>query len=101
MSRYTLRVVQPVDEAVPHAAMRRCQFRSDAHNLTIAPRFALIGALPDSMMLAASTGWCGRSARKLTRLAAGADSPRAFSRPPRRCSARDKWKFKSKTYKLI
>jgi len=32
----------------------------------------------------------GRSPRKLARLAAGSDSPRAFSRPPRRCSARDK-----------
>jgi len=56
VSRYTLRVVQPDDEAAHHAAMRRCQNRSGAHNLAIAARLASIGALPDSMMLAASTG---------------------------------------------
>jgi len=56
VSRYTLRVVQPDDEAALHAAMRRCQSCSGAHNLAIAARLASIGALPDSMMLAASTG---------------------------------------------
>jgi hypothetical protein len=56
VSRYTLRVVQPDDEAAHHAAMRRCQSRSGAHNLAIAARLASIVALPDSMMLAASTG---------------------------------------------
>jgi hypothetical protein len=56
VSRYTLRVVQPDDEAALHAAMRRCQSRSGAHNLAIAARLASMGALPDSMLLAASTG---------------------------------------------
>jgi hypothetical protein len=72
VSRYTLRVVQPDDEAALHAAMRRCpalrefsslyryfgesQSCSGAHNLAIAARLASMGALPDSMMLAASTG---------------------------------------------
>jgi len=52
----TLRIVQPDDEAAPHAAMRRCpalrefssaymcfgesQSRSGAHNLAIAARLA-------------------------------------------------------------
>jgi hypothetical protein len=40
VSRYTLRVVQPDDEAAPHAAMRRCQACSGAHNLAIAARLA-------------------------------------------------------------
>jgi len=72
VSRYTLRIVQPDDEAAPHAVMRRCpalrefssaymcfgesQSRSGAHHLAIAARLASICALPDSMMLAASTG---------------------------------------------
>jgi hypothetical protein len=56
VSRYTLRVAQPIDEAAPHAAMRRCQACSGAHNLAIAARLAPLGALPDSMMLAASIG---------------------------------------------
>jgi hypothetical protein len=63
---------QPDDEAAHRAAMRRCpalrefsslymyfgesQSRSGAHNLTIAARLASLAALPDSMMLAASTG---------------------------------------------
>jgi hypothetical protein len=93
VSRLTLRVAQPVDEATHRAAMRRCQACSGAHNLTIAARLASLGALPDSMMLAASTGCCGRSARKLAACAlasADSDSPCAYFRPPRRCSARDK-----------
>jgi len=56
MSRFALRVVQPADEAAPHAAIRRCQSRSAAHNLAIAPRLASVGALSGNMMLAASTG---------------------------------------------
>jgi hypothetical protein len=56
VSRLILRVVQPVDEAAPRTAMRRCQARSGAHNLAIAARLASPGALPDSTMLAASTG---------------------------------------------
>jgi len=32
---------------------------------------------------------------------ADSDSPHAFSRPPRRCSARDKGKTKTKNYKLF
>jgi hypothetical protein len=63
-----LRVVQPVDEAVPHAAMRRCQACSGAHNLTIAVRLATPDALPAITMLAASTGCVGRSTRKLASL---------------------------------
>jgi len=55
VSRYTLRVVQPADEAAPHAAIRRCQPRSGAHNLAIAARLASVGALSDNMMIAAST----------------------------------------------
>jgi len=71
VSRYTLRVVQPADEAAPHAAIRRCpalrefsslctcfgesQSRSGAHNLAIAARLASVGALSDNMMIAAST----------------------------------------------
>jgi hypothetical protein len=93
VSRYTLRVVQPDDEAALHAAMRRCpalrefsslyryfgesQSCSGAHNLAIAARLASVGALPDSMMLAASTGWCSRSTRKRDRLVAGSDPPEA------------------------
>jgi len=56
LPRYTLRIVQPDDDAAPYAAMRRSQARSGAHNLAIAARLASIGAFPDSMMLAASTG---------------------------------------------
>ena len=52
--RYTLRFAQRVDEAAPNAAMRRYQSCSGAHNLAIAARLASIGALPSSMMLAAS-----------------------------------------------
>jgi hypothetical protein len=70
--------------------MQRCHACSGAHNLAIAARLASHDALPDSMMLAASTGCCGRSARKLTRLSPGSDSPHVFIRPHRRCSARDK-----------
>jgi len=66
-----LHVVQPADEVASHAAIRCCQPCSGAHNLAIAPRLASVGALSDSMMLAASTGWCGRSARKLALLFAG------------------------------
>jgi len=51
-----LRVAQPADDAAPRAAMRRCQPRSGAHNLAIAARLASLAALPDSTMLAASTG---------------------------------------------
>jgi len=55
--RSILRVVQPADEASPHAAMRRCQSRSGAHPaVSGTARLASIGVLPGSMMLAASTG---------------------------------------------
>jgi hypothetical protein len=56
VSRFILRVAQPTDEAAPHAAIRRCQSRSGAHNLAIAPRLASVVALSDNIMLAASTG---------------------------------------------
>jgi hypothetical protein len=49
-----LRVVQSADDAALLAAMRCCQARSGGHNLAIAARLALPGALPDSTMLAAS-----------------------------------------------
>ena len=81
---HTLRVAKPDNGAAHHAAMRRCpalrdsssailccgesQVRSGAHNLTIAPRLAPLGALPDSMMLASLTGICGRRPRKLASL---------------------------------
>ena len=68
MSRITLRVVQPVDEAAPHTAMRCSRVCSGAHNLSIAARLASRAALPGSTMLAASTGCSGRSARKLASL---------------------------------
>jgi len=51
-----LSVVQPADDAAPHAAMRRCQACSGAHNLAIAARLASLAALPANTMLAASTG---------------------------------------------
>jgi hypothetical protein len=51
--------------------MRRCQICSGAHNLAIAARLASFDALPDSTMLAASTGCCGRSTRKLARRSLG------------------------------
>ena len=69
--RVTLHVAQPADEAAPHAAIRRFQPHSGAHNLAIAPRLASVGALSDNMMLAASTGCHGRSTRKLAPLSAG------------------------------
>jgi hypothetical protein len=50
-----LRGVQPINEASPRAAMRRCQVCSGAHNLAIAARLASPGALPDNTILAAST----------------------------------------------
>ena len=56
VSRLTLHVAKPGDEAAPYAAMLCCKACSGAHNLAIAARLASIGALPDSMMLAASTG---------------------------------------------
>jgi len=86
----TLRVAQPIDETAPRAAMRCCQACSGAHNLAIAARLASHDALPDNTMLAASTGFTGRSTRKLARLYAGSNSPRAFFRPLRRCSAQGK-----------
>jgi hypothetical protein len=55
VSRLALRVAKPDNDAAPCAAMRRCQACSGAHNLAIAARLASIGALPASMMLAAST----------------------------------------------
>jgi len=55
-SRFTLRVVQPVDEAAPRAAMRRCRTPPGAHNLPLAARLISSDALPGSTMLAASTG---------------------------------------------
>ncbi|MDJ0856749.1 MAG: hypothetical protein QNI88_16190 [Desulfobacterales bacterium] len=62
-----LRVAKPANEAAPHAAMRRCQVRSGAHNLTIAARLTPLGALPDSMMLASWPGF-GFGPRKLASL---------------------------------
>jgi len=56
VSRFTLRVVQPVDEAAPRAAMRRCRNPPGAHNLPLAARLISSDALPGSTMLAASTG---------------------------------------------
>jgi hypothetical protein len=56
VSRLTLRVAKPGDDAAPHAAMRRCLAASGAHNLEIAARLASPGALPDITMLAASPG---------------------------------------------
>jgi Flp pilus assembly protein protease CpaA len=55
VSRLPLRVAQPIVEAAPNAAMRRCPNRSGAHNRSIAARLASLAALPDSMMLASST----------------------------------------------
>jgi hypothetical protein len=43
----------------------------------------------------------GRSSRKLARRVAGSDSPRAFFRQSRRCSARDKGKFKTINPKIV
>jgi len=71
MPRFILRVAKPCDEAAPHTAMLCCIACSGAHNLTIAARLASLCALPDGMMLAASPGLLGRSARKLTLLSAG------------------------------
>jgi hypothetical protein len=42
---------------------------------------------------------CGRSTRKLARLLAGSNSPRAYSRPHRRCSARDNGKEENRNNK--
>ncbi len=60
----TLRVAQPLPEAAPHAAMRRCPVRSGAHNRSIAARLALLGAWPDSMMLASLSGLIERVSRE-------------------------------------
>ncbi|MDJ0809591.1 MAG: hypothetical protein QNJ01_05780 [Desulfobacterales bacterium] len=60
----TLRVSQPFFEAAPHAAMRRCPLRSGAHNQSIAARLASMDALPDSMMLASTSGCCERVSRE-------------------------------------
>jgi len=55
--RSTLRVVQPADEASPHAAMRRYHVCSGAHPaVSGTARLASRDALPGSMVLAASTG---------------------------------------------
>ena len=45
VSRVTLRVAKPANDAAPHAAMRRCPTRSGAHNLAIAARLASLGRL--------------------------------------------------------
>jgi len=90
VSHLALRIAKPGDDAAPCAAMRRCQANSGAHNLAIAACLTTLGALPDSTMLAASSGLCGRRTRKLARRSTGSNSPRAFFRPHRRCSARDK-----------
>jgi hypothetical protein len=74
--RFTLRVAKPGDDAASRAAMRRYQACSGAHNLAIAARLASLGALPDSTMLAASPGLCGRSTRKIARLRFGFDGLR-------------------------
>jgi hypothetical protein len=55
VSRFSLRVAQPIVEAAPHAVMRRCPVRSGAHNRSIAARLASRAALPDSMTLVSST----------------------------------------------
>ena len=65
---------EPCDEAAPHTAMPCCKACSGAHNLAIAARLASLGALPDSMMLAASYGSAGRSRRNSLR----SNSRRAF-----------------------
>ncbi len=64
----TLCVAKPDNEAAPYAAMRRCPIRSGAHNLAIAARLALLGALHDSIMLASVTGF-NRSGLAETRFA--------------------------------
>jgi hypothetical protein len=61
VSRLILRVAKPDDDAAHRAVMRRCQACSGAHNLMIAARLALPGALPDSTMLAASPGLLARA----------------------------------------
>jgi len=94
-----LRVAKPGDEAAPPAAMRRCQACSGAHNLAIAARLASPGALPDNTMLAASRGLCGRRTRKLALFLAGSNSPRAYFRPHRQCSARDNGKEENLNHK--
>jgi len=57
LSEASQRALQPKspDEAASHTAMHRCQACSGAHNLAIAARLAALDALPDSMILAAST----------------------------------------------
>ena len=57
VSRLFLRVAKPVEEATSHAAMQCCSARSGAHNLAIAARLTSHCALPDSMMLASSSGF--------------------------------------------
>jgi hypothetical protein len=78
VSRLTLRVAQPSDEAAPRAAMRCCRTPAGAHNLTIAARLVSSDALPASTMLAAATGCDGRSTRKLVPLAAGRKQSACF-----------------------
>jgi len=72
-----LRIAQPADDAAPRAAMRRCQACSGAHNLAIAARLASPGALPDSTMLAASTGCFGRRVSELASLKPACGEPSA------------------------
>ena len=43
--------------AAPHAAMRRCNARSGAHNHAIAARLTSRCALPDTMLLCVSSGF--------------------------------------------
>ena len=84
--RLTLRVSKPGDEAAPYAAMRCCKACSSTHNLMIAALLASHYALPGSIILAASSGFSGRSMRKLASFKQSAH----FFRPCRRCSARVK-----------
>jgi acetylornithine/succinyldiaminopimelate/putrescine aminotransferase len=84
--RLTLRVAKPGDEAAPYAAMLCCKACSGTHNLAIAALLASHYALPGSIILAASSGFSGRSMRKLASLKQSA----RFFRPRHRCSARGK-----------
>ncbi len=86
MLRLSLRVGKPNDEAAPNAVMRRCNACSGAHNLTIAARLTSRCALPDSMMLASSSGFTMGARRNSLR----SNRPTRFFRPYLRCSARSK-----------
>ena len=68
MPRFSLRVGKPDEEASPHATIRRSNACSGAHNRVIAARLASHCALPDSMILASSSGLFERGSRKLVAL---------------------------------